>query len=63
MYYTDDPIVDSYRYEDEQEQELSKLPVCSECGEHIQDDVAYYINNEWICPHCMGNFLRIVEAE
>lgn len=46
-------IPDNYdlfaRHDAEQEAQLKKLPECSECGEHIQDEEAYYINGEWIC--------------
>jgi non-homologous end joining protein Ku len=38
MYYTDDPIADFDRYDKEQQERLEQRPVCSVCGEHIQDD-------------------------
>ena len=41
------------RKERENERKLEKRPVCSNCGEHIQDENAYYINGEWICAECM----------
>ena len=37
----------------EQERELAKLPVCYECGEPIQTEECYEINDELICPQCM----------
>lgn len=37
----------------EMEEELKKLPKCCECGEHIQTDELYEINDELICPQCM----------
>ena len=37
----------------EQERELQKLPICSECHERIMDDKCYLINDEYICPNCM----------
>ena len=53
MRYTDDPHADFLAYDREQEKLLERLPVCSECGEHIQDEKAYYIYDEWICEECM----------
>lgn len=50
------------REERRKNQKLSKLPVCCNCTEHIQDEKAYYINGEWICRECADNdFLRDVE--
>lgn len=50
------------RHDAEQEAQLEKLPECSECGEHIQDEEAYYINGEWICERCMDSYKREVQA-
>ena len=59
-------IPDNYdlfaRHDAEQEAQLEKLPECSECGEHIQDEEAYYINGEWICERCMDSYKREVQA-
>jgi formylmethanofuran dehydrogenase subunit E len=50
-------------YEAEQEKELSKLPECCYCGEHIQQDSAICINDEWYCDDCLNdNFRRSVES-
>ena len=51
--WTDDPVADAERYHAEQDAKLKTLPECSECGHPIQDDYAYYINDEWICEQCM----------
>lgn len=52
-------IPDNYdlwkKHDAEQEAALAKLPVCSECGEHIQTDECYEINDELICPECLEN--------
>jgi formylmethanofuran dehydrogenase subunit E len=32
---------------------LEKRPVCSICGEHIQDEECYLVNDEYICIECM----------
>lgn len=45
---------DCYReYESEQESQLSRLPICYECGEPIQSDECYELNGELICPQCL----------
>lgn len=53
MYRTDDPIADFTRHDAEQSRWLKKRPVCSECGEHIQDEHCYEINDELICEECL----------
>ena len=64
MFYSDDPIADFERYSTHQEEELKKLPVCSECGKTIQDEYAYYINDEWVCEECLEkNYRKEVEVE
>ena len=47
--------------EAEAERWLQKRPECVDCGEHIQDEDAYYINGEWICKDCMSAYLVSVE--
>ena len=61
--WTDDPVSDFNRWDAAQERKLSRMPICSECGEHIQDDRAYYINGEWVCRECMSLYLREVLPE
>lgn len=64
MMWTDDPIADAERHIAEQEKQLDRLPRCSYCDEPIQDDFAYYINDEWICEKCMDMyFTRAVTEE
>ena len=53
MYITDNPVRDAERYEAEREEALQSLPVCCECGEHIQDDFCYEFDGELICPDCL----------
>lgn len=60
---TDDPLRDFNNWDSEQNKWLEQRPVCADCGEHIQDDQAYYINGEWICPNCMDSYLREVLSE
>lgn len=60
MYFTDNPIADYARYDEEQQEYFGKLPRCSECGEPIQDTEAYYINDIWICEECMLGYKQKV---
>lgn len=63
MYFTDDPISDFHRYDAEREAELRRLPRCSECGETIQAEECYEINDELICPDCMeGNHKKSTDV-
>ena len=59
MYYTDDPLWDADRYQAEQDEELAKLPRCSECDEPIQDDHCYEFNGELICETCLRDYHRV----
>lgn len=63
MWRTDDPVMDFARYDAEQTERMKKLPRCSECDEYIQDEYAYYINDEWICEECMRRYLKPVDAD
>ena len=58
MSFTNDPVADFERYDAEQERELQKLPICSECDEPIQEEHCYEINDELICPDCMEKYHR-----
>ena len=51
------------RHDAEQNRWLEERPVCADCGEHIQDERAYYINGEWICQNCMSTYEREVQPE
>lgn len=53
--FSDDPNADFDRYDAEQEKALEDLPLCTECGEHIQSDFAYRISGEWYCEDCIEN--------
>ena len=65
MVKTMDYIPDAYdqwcAHDAEQERRLERLPVCADCGEHIQEEEAYYINGVWICPSCMDSYLVRVD--
>lgn len=40
-------------HEAEQEKGLEKLPVCENCGQPIQSERCYIINDSFICPDCL----------
>lgn len=61
MFYTDDPLADFLRHDDEEIRWVNSRPVCSECGEHIVDETAYYIDCKWICQGCMENHEKYIE--
>ena len=60
-------MLDNYdlweRHDAAQNRQLEALPICADCDNHIQDEQAYYINGEWICPDCMSTYLREVLPE
>lgn len=58
MCWTDDPVADYDRYSAKREKELEELPVCCECGEHIQDDYCYEFYGEYICERCLKDYHR-----
>ena len=59
---TDDPVRDEMNHSAELEDKLQKMPKCSYCSEHIQDDYLYEIDGEIICEECVNeNFRKNVE--
>ena len=58
MSWTDDPVRDADRYFEEQDEQLEQLPVCDECGEHIQGEGYYEVHDFKICPDCMQDHWR-----
>lgn len=59
---TDDPVRDEMNYTEEKDKLLQKMPKCSICDEHIQDDYLYEINGELFCEECVkDNFRKSVE--
>lgn len=51
--YTDDPPADWDAYCREQDALHNMLPICCECGQRIEDDFCYEINDAIICEDCM----------
>lgn len=58
MPYTDDPLKDFENHEREQAKRLERLPKCANCGEPIQDEFYYEINDEPICQECLDRDFR-----
>ena len=63
MMWTDNPVRDAERYQ----QELENRPclTCSVCGGSLYDGDTYYeIDNEDFCPECMiSEFRKVVDLE
>ena len=58
MQITDNPLADFASWDAEQTAELERLPECTDCGERVQDDHYYLINDEVICPNCLESGYR-----
>ena len=56
MRYTDDPAADYDAYCLEQEAAMESLPRCEECGQRIEDECCYVINDEPICETCIEQY-------
>ena len=53
IFRTDDPIADFHRHDAEREDWLESLPMCEECGKHIQQEDAVCIHGHWYCDDCL----------
>lgn len=49
------------RHDKNQNRRLEKYPVCCVCGEHIQDDFLYVIDNDLFCESCMDDYRQPTE--
>lgn len=58
MQRSDNPVSDFLRHDAEQAAELAKLPKCEYCGEAIQDEYCYEINDSLICEECLKRHFR-----
>lgn len=58
MSYTGDPIRDFEAWDAERQAGIDRLPVCAYCGEPIQDDFCYAINDEPVCEECLKEHFR-----
>lgn len=55
MIWTCNPEIYAERYAADHDKALEMLPVCSECGEPIQEDYCFEVNGEYICEICMND--------
>ena len=63
MYYTDDPVADFEKYDRDCEQWRSSLPECACCGEHIQQESAVKLDDEWFCDDCLNSARRFIDVD
>ena len=63
MFYSDDPLVDFHRYDEEQQKLLERLPVCNCCGEHIQQEFALLLDGDWYCDDCLNSLRVVIDVE
>ena len=54
MYITDNPVRDWDSYCEQKDRMLSRLPRCCECGEPIQEEACYELEQgKYTCPVCL----------
>lgn len=58
---SDDPVIDAMRNDEENEVWLAELPVCSVCGEPIQDDCFYNVFDSIVCESCINDMREYVD--
>lgn len=58
---TDDPIADFERHDAHQQEQLDRLPKCTECCEPIQQDTAVCIDGDWYCDDCLRKMRKEIE--
>lgn len=52
IFYSDDPVRDFERWDDERNKWLEMLPKCAHCGHEIQDERLLNINGELYHTDC-----------
>ena len=63
MFYSDDPIADFERHSAEQERNMRRLPVCSNCRERIQQGQAIKVDGKWFCEDCENEAWELVRSD
>lgn len=58
MFYSDDPLDDFRRHEDEIARYESSLPTCDFCGEKIYEEHYYVIDGVVHCEKCLDDLYR-----
>lgn len=54
--FTDNPLKDFERYDEEKEMALNKYPQCYFCENHIFEGRYYVIDEEIACKDCLDQF-------
>lgn len=62
MMLTGDPAHDAYMRDMEYEQWLQTRPICSVCGERIEDEKAVKIKGAYICMGCVSDNTEYLEG-
>ena len=60
MPYTSNPINDFLARDAEQEMQLEKLPICTSCGEPIQQDDAVCFGGVHWCDECLDDLRETI---
>ena len=60
-YYFDDPYRDFTRWDNDCEEWLARRPTCSECGQHIQDDYGFRIEDKLYCQDCIDGCKEFID--
>ena len=63
MFRTDDPVADFLRHDAERQSRQRRRPKCCDCGEHIQDEQAYFIDGKWFCEACMNEYKQTIDED
>ena len=59
---TDNPLKDLREHEADAERWLESRPKCRICGEHIQDNVAFFYDPiGYICDECLIEYRRFID--
>lgn len=62
MYFTDNPIKDAFRHDEEMETWLEKRPKCIFCKEHIQTEKSLELPEGRVCEDCEIEFASDIVA-
>ena len=63
MAWTDDPVADFNRHDQDQAERLKKLPTCERCGGAIQQERVVCIDGFWYCDDCIEFYRKEIEVE
>lgn len=58
-FWSNDPVTDAERYDDEMRRRLERHPRCHWCNEFIQDETYYDIDGEIFCECCCHDLFLV----